>query len=292
MDKPFAPLPPAPRTPSVRLLDGACDAHVHLMGGPDDFPLWDGRVENPAQDIDFAQWLRMYREHLDTIGCSRSIIVHSIFYGTNNAVTLAALEAMGPGFAGVGLLPDGAGRAEVAALAGKGVKAVRLNYVHGGVLSWDGAKAMAPLLADHGMHIQMLLHADRHLDALAADIEALPVPLVIDHLGWPSTDLSPSRPGIATACALMGAGHIHMKLSAPYRMAHAPYTEAAPLMRVYLDAAAERCLWGSDWPHVMLNGAGMPHVAELLDQAAGLMSAAERQAVFVDTPNALFFDSP
>jgi len=259
------------------------------MGGPDDFPLWEGRVENPAQGINFAQWLKMYREHLDIIGCSRSVIVHSIFYGTDNGVTLAALEAMGPGFAGLGLLPDGAARADVRALPDQGGKAGRLNYVHGGVLSWDGAKAMAPLLADHGMHIQMLLHADKHLDDLAQDIEALPVPLVIDHLGWPSTDLSVSGPGIATACALMGEGHIHLKLSAPYRMVSAPYEPAAPLMRRYLDAAAERCLWGSDWPHVMLNGAGMPHAADMLDQAAGLMTEAERQAVFVDTPTAPFF---
>ncbi|MEO0938521.1 MAG: amidohydrolase family protein [Pseudomonadota bacterium] len=289
MDKPFAPPPPAPRTPETQLPEGACDAHVHLMGGVDDFPLWEGRVENPAEGINFDSWIKMYHEHLDTLCLSRGVIVHSIFYGTDNTVTLRTLETLGQGFKGVGLLPDGATRAEVRALAGNGIKAVRLNYVHGGVLSWDGAKTMAGLLADQGMHIQMLLHADQHLDDLAKDIERLPVPLVIDHLGWPSTDLSVSGPGITTACALMGEGHIHMKLSAPYRMVSAPYEPASALIRRYLDATPERCLWGSDWPHVMLNGAEMPHAADLLDQVGSLTTPEERQLVFTDTPHALFF---
>jgi len=73
-------------------------------------------------------------------------------------------------------------------------------------------------------------------------------------------------------------------------MVSAPYTDADALLRRYLDAAAERCLWGSDWPHVMLNGAGMPDAADLLDQVGRLTSPAERQHVFTDTPNALFFD--
>ncbi|MEL7098671.1 MAG: amidohydrolase family protein [Pseudomonadota bacterium] len=290
MDKPFAPPPPAPQTPETKLPTDACDTHVHLMGGQGDFPLWEGRTENPADGIDFDGWIKMYHEHLDTLGFSRGIIVHSIFYGKDNTVTLTTLETLGPRFKGVGLLPDGATRADVRALADNGIKAVRLNYVHGGVLSWDGAREMAHLLADHGMHIQMLLHADKHLDDLAKDIERLPVPLVIDHLGWPSADLSVSGPGIATACALMGEGHIHMKLSAPYRMVGPPYEPAAALIRRYLDAADERCLWGSDWPHVMLNGAEMPHAADLLDQVGRLTTPEERQTVFADTPSALFFD--
>ncbi|WP_415405322.1 amidohydrolase family protein [Tateyamaria sp. SN3-11] len=264
---------------------GAWDAHVHLLGGPQ-HPLSPTRAENPAPGHDFDDWLALYRAHLDALGCSKGLIVHSILYGTDNSVTLEAVQAMGAGFKGVGLLPDGADAAAVKHFADNNVVAVRLNYVHGGVLTWDGAKAMAPALADHGMHIQMLLHADRHIEGLAADIRALPVPLVIDHCGWP-TDLATDTPAIDTLCALLAEGHIHIKLSAPYRLSD-DIARVAPLMRGLIDANSDHCLWGSDWPHIMLNGAQMPRAAALADQLSSLTSPEERQKIHVDTPNRLF----
>ncbi|MEL7164101.1 MAG: amidohydrolase family protein [Pseudomonadota bacterium] len=283
MDSAAPPFPP--ETPQRALPVGAWDAHVHLLGGPQ-HPLSPNRVENPPEGIDFDTWLAMYRAHLAALGCARSLIVHSIIYGTDNTVTREAVRAMGPEFRGVGLLPDGSGPAAVRSLAADNIVAVRLNYVHGGVLSWDGAKAMAPLLADHGLHIQMLLHADKHIKGLAEDIRALPVPLVIDHCGWP-LNLNPDTAAIDTLCALMSEGHVYVKLSAPYRLTR-DITEAAPLMPRLLAANPERCLWGSDWPHIMLGDAHMPHAATLADQITGFTDVDTQKQIFVDNPNRLF----
>lgn len=280
-----APPPPAPVAPRVALPAGAWDAHVHLLGGPQ-HPLWDGRVQDPPPGIDFDGWIARYRAHLAAVGCTRGLIVHSILYGSDNAVTLDALRAMGPGFAGVGLLPDGSDAADVRRLAEAGVVALRLNYVHGGVLTWDGAKALAPVLAAHGMHIQMLLHADHHIEALAPDIRALPVPLVIDHCGWPTT-LDPQGPGIDTLCGLLSEGHAYVKLSAPYRLAR-DIAQVQPLMRRLIDANPARCLWGSDWPHIMLADAAMPQAAALADGVSEITSAAERTQIFCTNPGGLF----
>ncbi|WP_299200974.1 amidohydrolase family protein [uncultured Tateyamaria sp.] len=280
-----APPPPAPTAPQRALPTGAWDAHVHLLGGPE-HPLSPTRAENPAKGIDFDGWLTRYRAHLDALGCSNSLIVHSILYGTDNTVTLEAVRAMGQGFKGVGLLPDGAPTRDIRQFADNKIVAVRLNYVHGGVLTWDGAKAMASTLADHGMHIQMLLHADQHIAELADDIRALPVPLVIDHCGWP-TDLNPNTTAIDTLCALLAEGHAFVKLSAPYRLTD-DITQTHPLMRRLIDANPDACLWGSDWPHIMLNGAQMPHAATLADSLSSITTEEERQKIFLDTPNRLF----
>ena len=277
--------PPAPTSPETKLPDGAWDAHVHMLGGPD-HPLSPTRAEDPAPGIDFEGWLDRYRAHLTALGCTRSLIVHSILYGTDNTVTLEAVRAMGEGFKGVGLLADGAARKDIKQFADNNIVAVRLNYVHGGVLTWDGAKAMAPALADHGMHIQMLLHADKHIAELADDIRALPVPLVIDHCGWP-TDLDPNTPAIDTLCALLAEGHAYIKLSAPYRLTDI-ISDTPPLMRRLIDANPDACLWGSDWPHIMLNGAKMPRASLLADSLSSITTAKERQKIFVDTPNHLF----
>ncbi|MFL4470657.1 amidohydrolase [Tateyamaria armeniaca] len=217
--------PFAPASPTIAFPDGAWDAHVHLLGGPQ-HSLSPTRVQNPAPGYDFDDWLAMYRAHLAALGCSKGLIVHTILYGGDNTVTLDAVRAMGDGFKGVGLLPDGAGPKDIKAFAQAGIVAVRLNYVHGGLLSWDGARAMAPMLADQGMHIQILIHADKHIEQIADDIRALPVPVVIDHCGWP-TDMAVDTPAIDTLCALLSEGHVYVKLSAPYRFC-ADWSAATP----------------------------------------------------------------
>ena len=278
--------PPFPASaPVTALPDGAWDCHVHLLGGPQ-HTLSPTRVQNPAPGHDFDDWIALYRAHLASLGCTNGLIVHSILYGSDNSVTRDALAAMGAGFKGVGLLADGAGHDDVRALQVANMVAVRLNYVHGGVLTWDGACAMAPALADQGMHIQMLLHADKHIQQIADDIRGLPVPVVIDHCGWP-TDLATDTPAIDTLCALLAEGRIYVKLSAPYRFC-ADWTAATPLIRRMIDANPDHCLWGSDWPHIMLGDATMPRPADLADSLSAITTADERQKIFCDTPNRLF----
>ena len=277
---PFAPTPPGVAFPG-----GAWDCHVHLLGGPQ-HALSPTRVQNPAPGHDFDDWLNMYRAHLSALGCSKGLIVHTILYGADNTVTREAIAAMGDGFKGVGLLPDGSKPSEIKAFADAGIVAVRLNYVHGGLLSWDGARDMAPALADHGMHIQILIHADKHIEQIADDIRALPVPVVIDHCGWP-TDMAVDTPAIDTLCALLSEGHVHVKLSAPYRFC-ADWSAATPLIRRLIAANADHCLWGSDWPYLMLNGVPMPQASALADSFSAITSAQERQKILCTNPDRLF----
>ncbi|MGR3433352.1 MAG: amidohydrolase family protein [Shimia sp.] len=284
---PRAQMPPAPTPPARALPAGACDAHVHLVGAP--FPLWDRRVEDPADDAPLAAWLERYRTHLATMGFERGLIVHSILYGTDNAVTEAAVEAMGPGFKGVGLLGDDASDADLDRFVDRRLVAVRLNYVHGGVLTWGGAKAMAPRLAERGLHVQMLLHSHLHMDEIADDVRALPCSLVIDHLGWPDLVRGVDDPGFRTLLALLAEGHVHLKLSALYRLCPPPYDAAAPFVAAVLAANPDALLWGSDWPHLMLGGAAMPSASALLDAFDAQVNDDDvRRRILVETPARLF----
>ncbi|WP_259991961.1 amidohydrolase [Sulfitobacter sp. S190] len=282
-------MPPEPRAPAKAPPPGAVDAHVHLVAGCDEYALWDGRVENPAPGPTLDGWLALFREHLDTLGLTRAVIVHSILYGTDNSVTVEAVRRMGGVARGVGLLPDGATEAQIDQFTDWNMDAVRLNYVHGGVLTWDGARAMAPALAERGLHIQMLCHADRHMADIAADVRALPCPVVFDHVAWPSDGLDPNGSGIDTLCGLLADGHAFVKLSALYRMCDAPYTDADALVSRLIAANPERCLWASDWPHLMLNGTAMPDAAALLDAFDRVVpDDATRTRILCDTPANLF----
>ena len=288
MDKPHATLPQTALAPATKAPQGAWDCHFHMIGGPKDFPLWDGRVEDPAPGPDFLDWIALYRQHSETLGFSKGVIVHSILYGTDNTITTEALKTLGPDYAGVGLLPDGATHQQIAQFAQDGMRAVRLNYVHGGVLTWDGAKAMAPALADAGLHIQMLCHADQHMAQLADDVRALPVPVVFDHCAWPTSGLAPDAPGLDALCALLAEGHAYVKLSALYRLCAAPYTDADALVRRLLSANPNACLWGSDWPYLMLADAQSPQPADLLDALHRVATPQEQRLIHVENPSRLF----
>lgn len=278
-----------PRAPSVPLPAGACDAHVHMVAGADEFPLWDKRVENPA-DGNFDDWIARLEHHLATLGFARVVVVHSILYGGDNAVTLAALKRLGPDRArGICLVTDDATEAELDALAEAGAVGVRLNYVHGGILTWEGVKRMAPRLAARGMHVQMLINAHKHMAELAEDVRNLPVPVAFDHIGWPDLSTGPDEPGFRQLCALVGEGHAWVKLSGLYRLCDAPYTAAAGHVRALVEANPERCLWGSDWPHIMLADAKMPDAGDLLaafiDAVPG---TSERWQILTANPAALY----
>lgn len=287
---PTAPLPAArPSDPTRKAPSGACDAHVHMVAGPDVFDLWEGRVEDPGAGS-FEAWLDLYRTHLDVLGIDRGIIVHSILYGTDNSVTAATVEALGRGrFKGIGLVPDGSPASALDGLLDKGIVGVRLNYVHGGVLTFDGVTQLAPALHERGMHIQMLMNAHKHMDELADGVRAMPVDVVFDHIGWPDLAAGPGEPGFDLLCQLLAEGACWVKLSGLYRLCDAPYDRADAAVEALVKANPERCLWGSDWPHLMLADATMPDAGELLDAFYRAVPAThDQQRILVDNPARLY----
>ncbi|KAL4876973.1 hypothetical protein BJY04DRAFT_210226 [Aspergillus karnatakaensis] len=60
-----------------------------------------------------------------------------------------------------------------------------------------------------------------------------------------------TQPGFREIIDLVRAGHLYIKISAPYRVSsQAPgYEDLRPLVRAFFDANPKQVLWGSDWPH-------------------------------------------
>lgn len=285
-----APPPPDPPTrPQEPAPWGGVDAHAHMMASEARFPPAEGRAEDPGPG-DLTLWTGRLRRHLATLGCVRAVLVHSIVYGRDNALLLAALDALGPRVArGVGLAGDDVEDAELDRLRAAGVVALRLNYVHGGVLTLDGAVALGSRLADRGMHLEILLHTHRHMDALEAALAKLPTPVVVDHHGWPDVARGPEEPGFQRLLGLLSEGRVWVKLSAAYRLAAAPYDAVAPFARALIAANEAQCVWGSDWPHIMLGDAEPPDAGRLFDAFARVAPDREtRRRILVDAPQRLY----
>jgi predicted TIM-barrel fold metal-dependent hydrolase len=285
---PQAAAPPDPPfAPAERAPEGACDAHFHMLG--DDFPLWSGRVEDPAPGA-MTDWAARYRRLMATLGLSRGVVVHSILYGDDNRLTAAAIEALGrENFRGVGLVRDGAPEAALDRLLEQGMAGVRINLVHGGVLSLDGAARLAPAMAERGLHLQMLVNAERNMADAAEAARRLQVPVVFDHLAWADVAAGVDAPGFSELLRLVGEGRAWVKLSGVYRLCGGDWAAADAHVAALLAANPERCLWGTDWPHIMLGPAEQPDPGALLDAFHRVATAAEtRRRVLVDNPAALY----
>jgi 2-pyrone-4,6-dicarboxylate lactonase len=67
-----------------------------------------------------------------------------------------------------------------------------------------------------------------------------------------------------------------------------PYAQVDAFAHALVEAAPQRLLWGSDWPHVMVKSA-MPNDGALLDLLGRwIPDAALRRRVLVDNPAALY----
>ncbi|MGI4797848.1 MAG: amidohydrolase family protein, partial [Janthinobacterium lividum] len=120
-------------------------------------------------------------------------------------------------------------------------------------------------------------------------IASIEAPVVIDHMGRPN-DLDPNGAAIDALCRLLDSGRVWVKLSGADRLTHqrTPYAEALPIAQRLAAHAPERALWGTDWPHVNLDGP-MTDDAALVDLIPHMVpSAAGQQAMLVDNPAAFF----
>jgi predicted TIM-barrel fold metal-dependent hydrolase len=279
---------PEPRKPRVTLPDHACDTHAHICGPIARWPYSERRVYTPPDAP-----LTAYRRMLDTLGVQRAVLVQPSVYGTDNHVMLAALAELGERARGVAVVEDDMPDHEIERLHEAGVRGVRVNVVD--VAEGKGVFDMAPLarLAQRirlfGWHVEFLMHVDEFPD-LAARFADFPVDIVLGHLGYMRTGKGIDDPGFQAMLSLMQQEKCWVKLTGPYRISAEPmpHRDTIPYALALLNAAPQRVIWGTDWPHVMVKTA-MPNDGDLADLLLDWVpDAALREQVLVRNPAKLY----
>lgn len=276
--------------PQRLLPPGACDSHMHIF---------DPRFA-PS-----SHWPRMppvapvaaYRQLQVRLGTTRTVVVTPSTYGTDNACTLDALDQLGDDARGVAVVDPRVSDAELARLAARRVCGLRVNFVS--PQSWGTTTAqmlttLAGKVAQHadcaGWHIQVFAHPEQ-IVALAPVLQALPVPLVIDHLGRIDPAEGPSAQAFGVLRRLLDGGNTWVKLSGAYMRSAVQgpsYADTLPLGQALVRAAPNHLVWGSDWPHTT-EAPGTVNDADLvglLRAWAGSDAAMDR--ILVDNPARLY----
>lgn len=198
---------------------------------------------------------------LDATGMTHGVLVQVSVHRTDNRLMLDTLRATDGRLRGVGVVPPDLSRQEAEAMRHAGVVGLRLNVLYGGGLGFDALDATEALCLETGWHLQLLLDARTLPSALAARLRA---PFVVDHMGHFPVNVA--EPGFQTLLPLVRDG-AWVKLSGAYRMAPEPWQATIPPARALHETAPDRCVWGSDWPHVS-HWDRMMNVGELLDLLA------------------------
>ena len=271
--------------PARRLPPLACDSHMHIFDprfAPS--PHW----KRSPPDAPVAAYRRLQQR----LGTQRTVVVTPSTYGTDNACTLDALDQLGDGARGVAVVAQDVGDAELDRLHARRVRGLRVNFVT--PQSWgETTPQMLATLARKAArlplwHIQVFMHPEQ-IVALESVLAALPVPLVIDHLGRIDPDGGPSADGYGALRRLLDGGNTWVKLSGAYMRSTAPaYADTLVLAQALVRAAPERLVWGSDWPHTTA-APGTVNAADLVDLLrawAGSDAAMDR--ILVDNPARLY----
>jgi len=172
---------PPPREPAPAALPlppGTCDAHFHVFGAQDRYPMDPRRNDTPH-----TASLDDYRRVMRAVGIERGVIVQPSVYGTDNRATLDALRAGGDRFRAIVVPPADVSDAELARWHALGVRGVRLNLQTPQMLGVDDALSIAHRMAAVGWHLQVFLDLQRDLGALRALCDRARVPVVVDHMG-------------------------------------------------------------------------------------------------------------
>jgi len=286
---PQATATPAPKTtgarPRLQAPPAACDTHIHVYGPRDRYPLAPTCAVVPPDAP-----VPAYRAVMDRLGLGRVVVVQPSAYGADNRCTLDALADLGDCARGVAVVDQGVDEAALGRMTDAGIRGLRFFMFPGGVLSWDLLAPMAARVHDFGWHVQLQLDG-RELHLREDLLRRLPGNLVIDHTGKFIEPVGVDDPGFRSLLRLLDWGRCWVKLSAPYETSKdgpPRYGDVGALAKTLIEAAPERMLWASNWPHTG-TGDDPPDDAALLDLLLDWAGdAATRHRILVDNPAGLY----
>jgi predicted TIM-barrel fold metal-dependent hydrolase len=276
-------------SPRVAAPAHACDCHMHVYDAVR-FP-----PSRPASRMQSDASVTQYRMLQRRIGTSRVVIVTPAVYATDNAVTLDAIAQLGADARGVAVVHPQVSEGELKALDRGGVRGIRFTQFDPttAVTTIDMIEPLSKRVNDLGWHVQIHMRGDQI--AAAEDVwSRLPSPIVFDHMGRLPQPAGFDHAAFAIIRRLIDRGRTWVKISGAYldtKVGPPTYADATTVAQAFVQAAPERMVWGSDWPHPTEKH--KPDDAVLFDLLSEWApDAATRRRILVTNPETLYGFAP
>lgn len=276
--------PPTPLPPR-----GSCDCQIHIYEDPKKYPP-KLKIGHELPDGKFADAQKVMK----ILGFDRVVLVHPGPYDTDYRLLVDTLTGLTPEdrrarYRGVVVVKDEVPDRELEKLAGLGVCAARFHvakrYQTYGKAQFlrtvDRAKAL-------GWHVRLHFDADDLLEFADVLEPIRDVPMVIDHMGRVDFAKGLDQPAMRWILRMLQRDNWWMLVSNGNRTSamEKDWDDAVPFGKAYVEAAPDRCIWSSDWPHVRWRKKRMMNDAEEVELFYRYVDhdAALIRKVLVDNP--------
>lgn len=277
-----------PSKPRFTPPQGSVDAHCHVFGPQAEFP-FSPKAKYLPQDAG-PDALFALRDHL---GFARNVIVQASCHGTDNRATLDAIARSNGLARGVAVVDPAITDAELDALHAGGIRGVRFNFLKRLVddAPKDKFLEVARRIERLGWHVVVYFEADI-LEEMLPFLAAIPVPIVIDHMGRPDVTQGPDGADMTAFRRLLDSrDDTWTKVTCADRLdaAGPPYADFVAAVRPLVEAYPDRVLWGTDWPHPNMEKV-LPDDGHLVDTIPQIAPTAELQhKLLVANPMRLYW---
>lgn len=277
---------PNTRKPKFRPPPNACDAHCHIFGPGAKFP-FDAKASYHPPDAPFEALQKLH----NILGFERAVIVHASCHGADMRVTLDAIARAKGKYRGTAIIDETYTEKDFERMHEGGIRAVRFNFVKhlGGRPDLAFFQRTIEKIRPLGWHL--ILHLDAEdLVEFDALFRKLPIPMVIDHMGRVKASAGLEQKPFKVLLEWIKNERFWVKVCGPERVSSMgpPFTDALPFARALIEAAPERILWGTDWPHPNV-GRDMPNDGDLVDLFAQMAPEPELQRkILVENPARLY----
>lgn len=277
---------------SLVLPSGSCDCQYHVYGDRQRYPV---RHANPLYDAPVAP-LPMASAMHDRLGFERTVIVQATVYTTDHTLLLDSLARLPTGSArGVAIIDDSVSDDELHRLHAAGVRAARFNFQKrlGLVPTPDVFRRSVRRIQEFGWFIKVFA-GPAEMESVAPELDRCDVAVVIDHMGHLNFGEGIEQPAMMRLLRMLDREDRWLMLSNGHRGSAVgyPWDDAVPFGRRFYEVAPDRCIWGSDWPHIGSRG-NMPDDADLARLLLRyLPDATAVRRVLVENPARLFGFAP
>lgn len=240
-----------PRMPVPAPPAGSCDCQFHIYGNPEKFPPRANAPYPPIESATFAQAQRMHQ----AIGFKRGVIVHSAIYGSDHRLLLHTLEGLNDRdrYRGIGIVDDKVSDKELERLHAAGVRGARFNFVRFFAMEQREAEVRRSMarIKELGWHARLHVNGEDLLANSALLRSLKDIPMVIDHLGHVGFEGGLQRPVIQWVLDSLKLDNWWVMVSNGNRDSKMDkgWDDALPYGKAFIEAAPERIVWGTDWPH-------------------------------------------
>lgn len=270
----------------------ACDAHFHVFGTAEQYPYGSDNLRYAPPVAPLSEYLQLARH----LGLTRYVFVQPSAYGRDNRCMLDAMKQVGVVHCrGIVDIDENTPDSVLAEMNAIGVRGVRINYSPIHPFEAGLAQKMTPRIerlaarcAEIGWHLDFLLPGWLTAELMPL-LKSLKLPFSMAHMGMNLARDGVDAPGFKALLDLVNHGdrNAYVKFTGIYRMSKVPhFTDADPMARALIQAAPDRLIWGSDYPHLSFGENSSVELFNLL--ARWTDDEKIRKMILTDNPQRLF----